>query len=156
MSCQFATVGEYFRNTEQVIYSKHWPEYTPKYERLSHSAFIQDHQNHIVDSTDPAPGADLLVELNNYLTYAGLQRPLRKVYILFDDKTSRYCAYFLVVVAINLVKRNRTQRSLDSDDQPFMAGVVTILQQINFEYVEKYFIKPFSSYILHCMAHSTA
>lgn len=98
----------------------------------------------------------MLTELNAYLTYAGLQRPLRKIYVLVDEQQTRNCALFLVVTVVNWVKRNRGQRSLDSDDQPFLTGVATWLQQLNSAFVEILFIQPICGFIRYCMTLSTA
>lgn len=99
--------------------------------------------------------SDVLVELNEYLTYAGLQRPLRKVYVHVDEQQSRSAALFLVVVVVGWVKRNRGQRVVDSDDQPFLAGIATWLQQINAGYVETFFIQPLCGFIRFGMTMST-
>lgn len=95
-----------------------------------------------------------MAELNTYLTYAGLQRPLCKVYVLVDEQQTRNCALFLVVVLINWVKRNRGQRTIDTDELPFFTGVATWLKQLNFAYVEHLFIQPICGFIRFCMTMS--
>lgn len=117
------------------------------------SAFIQELESR--STSEPTLGADLLAELNTYLTYAGLQRPLRKVYVFVDEQQTRNCALFLFVTVVNRVKKNRGQRNLDLDDQPFMVGVATWLQQLNSAFVETMFIQPMCGFIRFCMTLST-
>lgn len=125
--------------------------------RLDRSAFNQELEK-VGRSKNSEPTtivADLLTELNAYLTYAGLQRPMRKVYVSLDEQQTRNCALFLVVIVIAWAKRNRGQRSPDTDDQPFISGVATWLQQLDSAYVEVLFIQPMCGFIRFCMTMST-
>lgn len=125
------------------------------------SALLLELKAHELDPQNPAPGIDLLVEVNKYLEWAGIYNPYEKVYI--ETNTFRSISASLALLTItqlpkwnyvkdisNLIGRKATEHI---DSISFVIGILTVLRQFHVEVIHMY-IDQMAQYVISMADYS--
>lgn len=116
---------------------------------------------HELDPQNPAPGVDLLVEVNKYLEWAGIYNPYEKVYIETNTFRSISASLALLTIAqlpkwnyvknvANLMGRKAAEHI---DSVSFVVGILTVLRQFHVEVIHMY-IDQMAQYVISMADHS--
>lgn len=125
------------------------------------SALLLELKAHELDAQNPAPGVDLLVEVNKYLEWAGIYDPYEKVYIETNTfrsisasmtwlTISQLSKFTLVKSVSNLIGKKATEHI---DCISFAIGILTVLRQFHVEVIHMY-IDQMAQYVLSMADYS--
>lgn len=116
---------------------------------------------HELDPKNPAPGIDLLVEVNTYLEWAGIYNPYEKVYI--ETNTFRSISASLTLLTISQLSKWNYVKNVSTligkkmtehiDGISFVIGILTVLRQFHVEVIQMY-IDQMAQYIISMADYS--
>eukprot|EP00051_Salpingoeca_urceolata_P033878 m.22586 g.22586 ORF g.22586 m.22586 type:complete len:1163 (-) comp6876_c0_seq1:95-3583(-) len=112
-------------------------------------SLLKDIEAHYADPSQPYPGEDspLLAEISNYLESAGVNNPLRKIYVT-TKKLSHFptAVFFFTIAQVARLTYSKTIGSLTVrklgdtlDGPPFICGLITLLKQFHSTHTHSYF-----------------
>lgn len=119
------------------------------------SALLLELKAHELNAEHPAPGVDLLVEVNKYLEWAGIYDPYEKVYIETNSFRSISASLTLLTISqlskfnyvkhiTSLIGRKSTEHI---DGTSFIIGILTVLRQFHIEVIHMY-IDQMAQYVI--------
>lgn len=116
---------------------------------------------HELDPKNPAPGVDLLVEVNKYLEWAGIYNPYEKVYI--ETNTFRSISASLTLLTISQLSKWNYVKNVSClmgrkitehiDGISFVIGILTVLRQFHIEVIQMY-IDQMAQYVISMADYS--
>lgn len=125
------------------------------------SALLLELKAHELDPQKPAPGVDLLVEVNKYLEWAGIYNPYEKVYI--ETNKFRSISASLTLLTISQLSKWNYVKNVSSligrkstehiDGISFMIGILTVLRQFHVEVIQMY-IDQMAQYVISMADYS--
>lgn len=125
------------------------------------SSLLLELRAHELDPQNPAPGVDLLVEVNKYLEWAGIYNPYEKVYI--ETNTFRSISASLTLLTISQLSKWNYVKNVSSligrkatehiDSISFVIGILTVLRQFHVEVIHMY-IDQMAQYVISMADYS--